>query len=68
MPKFVIAFHGEEQTFLHKIIEMDTKEASLMFFFKNHVEGQYSPDEEGYTYFREDFDDPDSPMGSILEL
>jgi hypothetical protein len=68
MPKYAIAFHSTDGLFHHKIIEMDTKESALRFFFTNHIENEYTPDEEGYNYFREDFLDPDTPLGNILDI
>ena len=68
MPKYAIAFHSTNGSFEHHLVEMDSREAALRYFFQNHVDDAYTKDEEGYNYFVEDFEDPDNPMGSILEL
>ncbi len=68
MPRYSIAFWSKSSQLMHKIVEMDTKEAALRVFFQNFVDGEYSKDEEGYAYFREDFDDSDSPSGNVIEI
>ncbi|MBF0433046.1 MAG: hypothetical protein HQK83_17315 [Fibrobacteria bacterium] len=68
MPKYAIAFLAPNQEFLHKVVEMDTKESALRFFFQNYIGDNYSQDDEGYNYFVEDFSDTDAPQGNILEL
>jgi hypothetical protein len=68
MPKFAIAFHSPQDNFVHKIVEMDTREAAVNFFFHNYVGDEYTKDDEGYNYFSEDFNDSDSPLGSIIDI
>jgi hypothetical protein len=53
---------------IHQIVEMDSREAALKFFFQQHVSQGYTQDAEGYSYFLEDFNTSDEPMGSILEV
>ena len=47
---------------------MDSRDAALRFFFQQHAGPNYSRDAEGYSYFLEDFNNPDEPLGSILEV
>ncbi len=68
MPKYSIAFHSPSGKFYHKQVELETQNAALKFFFDNYVEDEYSKDAEGFSYFSEDFGDPDEPLGSILEI
>ncbi len=68
MPKYAIAFITPKPSLVQKVVEMDSKEAALRFFFQQHVGTSYSQDAEGYSYFIEDFNNPDEPMGSILEV
>ena len=68
MPRYAIAFNTRSKEFLHRVVEMDSREAALRYFFQNFLSEEYSKDEEGYSYFFEDFSDPESPQGSILEV
>lgn len=68
MPRYAIAFYTRNREFLHKVVEMDSREAALRFFFQNFVKEEYSKDEEGYSYFSEDFNDPEAPQGNILQI
>jgi len=53
---------------IHKIVEMDSRESALKFFFQQYVLQGYSQDVEGYGYFLEDFNAPDEPLGSMIEV
>ena len=68
MPKYAIAFRSSESKFYHKLVELETENAALRFFFTNYVNDNYTKNEEGFNYFSEDFNDPDEPMGNILEV
>ncbi len=69
MPRYAIAFITAKPSLIHRLVEMDSREAALRAFFNEHAASEgYSPDAEGFTYFREDFDNPEEPMGSILEV
>ena len=68
MPQYSIAFHSSRNNFIHKLVEMDSRDSALRFFFTNYLDDEYTKDSEGFNYFSEDFNDPDSPMGSILEI
>ena len=68
MPRYAIAFHAPSGPFIHKVVELDSREAALRFFFQNHVVEEYTRDDEGYSYFLEDFNDPASPLGSVIEV
>ena len=68
MSLYAIAFHSSQKDFLHKIVEMDSREAALRYFFTNFVGDEYTKDDEGYNYFIEDFQDSKDPQGSILEI
>lgn len=68
MPRYVIAFHSPGKACIQKLIELETKGAALRFFFQNHIDEVYTKDEDGFTYFEEDFNDPEEPLGSIIEV
>jgi hypothetical protein len=69
MPKYVIAYHSPKGPLTQEIVEMDSRESALRFFFMNYCSNEaYTQDEEGYVYFKEDFEDPLSPIGNILEI
>ena len=68
MPRYAIAFVSPKSSIIHHVVEMDSRESALRFFFNSFVDTEYSKDAEGYSYFKEDFADPKAPMGSILEI
>jgi len=69
MPKFAIAFKTADGPFIHQVVETETKDIALRYFFNEFAPtGSYTKDEEGYSYFHDDFLDPDQPQGSILAL
>lgn len=68
MPRYSIAFTTAKPSLIHKVVEMDSREAALRFFFQRHIGQSYTQDPEGYSYFLEDFNNPDEPLGSILEV
>ena len=68
MARYSIAFVSAKPSLIHKVVEMDSQESALHFFFKQHVTQGYTQDAEGYSYFLEDFKSPEEPMGSILEV
>jgi len=69
MPKFAIAFvtPTKEGVLKHRIIESADRDSALKLFFNEDVCEYYSPDEQGYHYFKEDFFDTAVNNGSILE-
>jgi len=68
MPKYAIAFITPKPSLVHQVVEMDSRESALRFFFNQFISSGYSQDNEGFSYFKEDFSDPESPLGSILEI
>ncbi len=68
MPRYSIAFIVPKPALIHRLIEMDSRDAALSFFFQEHITQGYSKDTEGFNYFLEDFNSPEDPMGSILEV
>jgi hypothetical protein len=69
MPKFSIAFVEPEQNSLkHKIIEAADKDVALKTFFTEEASANYSADDQGYFYFKEDFFDEATSAGSIISL
>lgn len=68
MPKYAIAFVSSKPSVVHHVVEMDSRETALRFFFNQFVGDGYSKDAEGFSYFKEDFSDPENPLGSILEI
>jgi hypothetical protein len=68
MPRYAIAFISPKPSLLHQVVEMDSRESALRFFFNQYVSQGYSKDNEGFSYFKEDFQDAENPLGSILEI
>lgn len=67
MPRFAIATYSDQSGVQLRLVESDTKEAALRVYFQKYVQ-DYTPNEEGFSYFRDDFNDPDRPLGSFLEV
>jgi hypothetical protein len=70
MLKFSIAFlvPDNKNSLKHCIIESATEDDALRIFFKNELCDFYSDDERGFSYFKQDFLDPDSKSGSVIIL
>jgi len=73
MSKYVVAFitQGKRVQLRHAIVEGENRDAALRSFFTdgaNGVNENYSNDEHGFLYFKEDFFDEHNPAGSIIEL
>ena len=69
MPRYAIAFVTAQPSLIHQWVEMDSRDAALRQFFQQHAAAHgYTPDNEGFAYFLEDFNGPEEPMGSILEV
>ncbi len=66
MPQYSIAFFSDLTGVCLKQVEAETREKALRLFFDKHVSG-YTRDDEGFVYFREDFEDADRPLGAMLE-
>jgi hypothetical protein len=68
MPRYSVAFVSAKPSLIHKVVEMDSRESALKYFFQQYVSQGYTQDAEGYSYFLEDFQSPEEPMGNIIEL
>lgn len=69
MPRYAISFVTAKPSLIHKMVEMDSRDAALRAFFNEHASAEgYTKDAEGFAYFLEDFNNPEEPMGSILEV
>ena len=70
MPKYSIAFvtPEEKKPLRHQLIESVDEDAALKEFFKKHITEFYSNDEQGYYYFKEDFFDKTSSLGSLITV
>ncbi len=68
MPKYAIAFASTKPAVILQLVEMDSRESALRYFFNQFVGDGYSKDAEGFSYFKEDFSDSENPLGSILEV
>jgi hypothetical protein len=69
MPRYAISFVTAKPALIHQLVEMDSRDAALRAFFRDYAVPQgYTNDAEGYAYFLEDFNNPEEPMGSILEV
>lgn len=67
MPRFVIAEYNEAQGVVQRVLEASTPEEALRMYFDNYVTS-FSKNDEGFTYFKEDFFDKNCPFGSIIEV
>jgi hypothetical protein len=68
MPRYAIAFITPKPSLVHHVVEMDSRDSALRFFFNQFVTNGYSKDSEGFNYFKEDFSDAENPLGSIVEI
>jgi hypothetical protein len=70
MPKYAIAFVAptESSQLRHKVLENETKDSALRQFFNEEASEFYSNDDQGFYYFKEDFNDQNTCAGSIIEL
>jgi hypothetical protein len=68
MPRYAIAFVTPKPSLILQVVEMDSRDSALRYFFNHYVTHGYSQDNEGFGYFKEDFADPESPLGGILEI
>jgi len=69
MPRYAISFVTSKPSLIHRLVEMDSRDAALRAFFNEYAAAEgYSNDAEGYAYFLEDFNNSEEPMGSVLEV
>jgi len=70
MPKYAIAFIVPSKTshLCHRIVEGDSKDAALRQFFNDNLKEFYSEDDQGFHYFKEDFEEESARGGSIIEI
>jgi len=68
MPQYSIAVNSSKNKVIQRIVEGEGQEDALKKFFFDNMADQYSDDDQGYFYFKEDNFDPKAPMGSILEV
>jgi hypothetical protein len=70
MSKYVVAFitQGKRVQLRHAIVEGENRDSALRRFFTENASENYSNDEHGFLYFKEDFFDENNPAGSIIEL
>ncbi len=68
MPRYAIAVTSTANKVIQKVIEGEGQDSALRKFFDENMATQYSNDDQGYFYFKEDFFDPKAPVGSILEV
>ena len=70
MSKYAIAFVTPEDKpqLKHSIVEGDDQESALRSFFDKEVTAFYSNDDQGYYYFKEDFNDESAPSGHVLAI
>lgn len=68
MARYAIAVISQAGKVIQKVVEGEGQEVALRKFFNENMASQYSIDDQGYFYFKEDFFDPKAPVGSILEV
>lgn len=67
MALFCVAFCDDLKGVRQELIEESSAELALRKFFAQGIDG-YTPNAEGFTYFKEDFFDAEKPLGSVLEI
>jgi hypothetical protein len=65
--RFVIAVYSEALGVVQKCMQADSQELALRLFFDENVQ-EYSKNEEGFTYFKEDFFESSHPIGAIVQV
>ena len=68
MNKFSIAFISPGNNLLHRIIMAKTEDEALRLFFQEINLASYSQDDDGFYYFKEDFNFGERPAGSIIKI
>jgi hypothetical protein len=68
MNKYSIAFVSPGNNLLHRLVMAKTEEEALQVFFREIKLASYSQDDEGFLYFKEDFNFGERPAGSIIKL
>lgn len=70
MPKYSIVFIApvDEKKLRHRIIESEDQDTALKKFFTEEISEYYTNDEQGFFYFKQDFNDSDDPSGSVITL
>jgi hypothetical protein len=66
MNRYSIAFISPGNNLLHRIIRAKNEEEALQTFFKEIKLASYTQDDDGYFYFKEDFNFGERPAGSIV--
>lgn len=68
MGQYAVAVASAGGKVVQKIVEGEGRDAALRVFFNENMANQYSDDDQGYHYFKEDYFDPKAPLGSMLEV
>ncbi len=67
MNKYSIAFISPGNNLLHRIVRAKSEDEALQTFFKEIKLASYTQDDDGFFYFKEDFNFGERPAGSILQ-
>ena len=68
MPRYAVAVIAPKNKILQKVVDGEGQEDALKKFFAEQMFNHYTNDEQGYFYFKEDYFDPQEPLGSVLEV
>ncbi len=68
MNKYSIAFISPGGNLLHHIVMAKTEDEALQLFFKEIKLASYTNDDDGFFYFKEDFNYGKRPVGSIIKI
>jgi len=68
MNRYSIAFISPGNNLLHRIIRAKSEEEALRTFFNEIKLASYTQDDDGYFYFKEDFNFGERPAGNILQI
>lgn len=67
MPRYALSFYSDRLGVISKVLEANSKDEAMKTFFDLFI-ADYSKDLEGFAWFKEDFEDPDKPLGAVQEI
>jgi hypothetical protein len=71
MNRYSIAFISPGNNLLHRVVFAKTEDEAMRLFFNEIKLASYTQDDDGFFYFREDFNytkQGERPAGSIIKV
>ncbi|MFH0920023.1 MAG: hypothetical protein V1913_06640 [Fibrobacterota bacterium] len=68
MFRFSVAFISPGGNLLHRVIRAKTEDEALKLFFNEIKLASYTLDDDGFFYFKEDFNFGERPAGNIIQI